>query len=121
MFVMALNSSSAASARVAIPVAIALQPVNTSEASKCQLRERSAVGYFDISGQGFVFEVVKCLCIGAPSKDFAQRFADWGLGIFEKQEKQENKRVPKSKTTTSGSQLGGEEINLRDQSSTPST
>ena len=41
--VMAWNSSSAASARVAIPVAMALQPVNTSEASRCQLRERGAV------------------------------------------------------------------------------
>ena len=69
----------------------------------------------------FVFEFVKCLCIGAPSKDPAQRFVDLGFGIFEKKEKQENKRVPKSKTTTSGSQLGGGEINIRDQSSTPST
>ena len=41
--VMVSNSSSAASARVAIVVEIALQCVNTSEASKCQLRERSAV------------------------------------------------------------------------------
>ena len=66
----------------------------------------------------FVFEFVKCLCIGAPSKDPAQRFVDLGFGIFEKQE---DKRVSKSKTTTSGSQLGGGEINIRDQSSTPST
>ena len=48
----------------------------------------------------FVFEFVKCLCIGAPSKDVAQRFVDLGFGIFGKQEKQENKRVPKSKATT---------------------
>ena len=41
--VMVSNSSSAASARVAIAVAIALQSMNTSEASRCQLRERSAV------------------------------------------------------------------------------
>ena len=44
----------------------------------------------------FVFEFVKCLCIGAPSKDPAQRFVDLGFGIFEKQEKQEDKKVPKS-------------------------
>ena len=40
---MALNSSSTASTRVSIAVAIALLPVNTYEASKCQLREGSAV------------------------------------------------------------------------------
>ena len=44
----------------------------------------------------FVFEFVKCLCIGAPAKDPAQRFVNLGFGIFEKQEEQENKRVPKS-------------------------
>ena len=48
----------------------------------------------------FVFEFVKCLCIGARSKDPAQRFVDLGFGVFEKQDKQENKRVPKWKTTT---------------------
>ena len=69
----------------------------------------------------FVFQFVKCLCIGALSKDTAQRSVDLGLGIFEKQEKQEDKRVPKLKTTISGSQLGGGEISIRDQSSTPST
>ena len=41
--VMVSNSSSAASAGLVIAVAIALHPVNTSEASTCQLRERSAV------------------------------------------------------------------------------
>ena len=74
-----------------------------------------------ISGQGFVFEFGKYLCIGAPSKDPAQRFVDLGFWIFDKQEEQEDKGVPKSKTTTSGSHLGGGEINIRDQSSTPST
>ena len=44
----------------------------------------------------FVFEFVKFLCIGAPSKDPAQRFVDLGFGIFEKQEEQEDKGVPKS-------------------------
>ena len=48
-----------------------------------------------------------------------------GLSIcdldLEKQEAQEYKRVPKKQTTTSGSQLGGGEINIRDQSLTPST
>ena len=68
----------------------------------------------------FVFEFVKCLCIGAPSKDPA-RFVDLGFWIFKKQEAQEYKRVPKKQTTPSGSQLGGGEINIRDQSSTPST
>ena len=68
----------------------------------------------------FVFEFVKCLCIGAPSKDPA-RFVDLGFWIFEKQEEQEYKRDPKKQTTTSGSQLGGGEINIRDQSSTPLT
>ena len=48
----------------------------------------------------FVFEFVNRLCIGAPSKDPAQRFVDLGFGIFEEQEKQEDKRFPKSKTTT---------------------
>ena len=47
----------------------------------------------------FVFEFVKCLYIGAPSKDPA-RFVDLGFGIFEKQEEQEYKRVPKKQTTT---------------------
>ena len=47
----------------------------------------------------FVFEFVKCLCIGAPSKDPA-RFVDLGFWIFEKQEEQEYKRVPKKQTTT---------------------
>ena len=45
----------------------------------------------------FVSEFV--LCIGAPSKDPA-RFVDLGLGIVEKQEAQEYKRVPKKQTTT---------------------
>ena len=44
----------------------------------------------------FVSEFVKCLCIGAPSKDPVQRFVDLGFWIFEKQEKQEDKTVPKS-------------------------
>ena len=47
----------------------------------------------------FVFEFMKCLCIGAPSKDPA-RFFDLGFWIFEKQEAQEYKRVPKKQTTT---------------------
>ena len=68
----------------------------------------------------FVFEFVKCLCIGAPSKD-AARFVDLGFWIFEKQEAQEYRRVPKKQTTTCGSQLGGEDINIRGQSLTPST
>ena len=44
----------------------------------------------------FVFEFVKCLCIGALFKDPAQRFVDLGFWIFEKQEEQEYKRLPKS-------------------------
>ena len=48
----------------------------------------------------FIFKFVKCLCIGAPSKGPAQRFVDLGFRIFEKQEKQEDKRLPKSQTTT---------------------
>ena len=60
----------------------------------------------------FIFEFEKCLCIGAPSKDPAQRFVDLGFGNFEKQEKQKDKRVPKSQTTTRGSQLRGGEINI---------
>ena len=48
----------------------------------------------------FVFEFVKCLCIGAPSKD-PVRFVDLGFLIFEKQEAQEYKRVPKKQTTIS--------------------
>ena len=71
-------------------------------------------------GRVFVFKFVKCLCIGAPSKDPA-RFFDLGFGIFEKQEEQEYKRVPKQRTTTSRSQLGGRKINIRDESSTLST
>ena len=47
----------------------------------------------------FVYEFVKCLCIGAPSKDPA-RFVDLGFWIFEKQEAQAYKRVPKKQTTT---------------------
>ena len=68
----------------------------------------------------FVFEFVEGLCIGAPSKDPA-RFVDSGFGMFEKQEEQEYERDPKQQITTSGSQLGGREINIRDQSLTPST
>ena len=44
----------------------------------------------------FVCESVKCLCIGAPPKDPAQRLVNLGFGIFQKQEEQEDKRVPKS-------------------------
>ena len=58
-----------------------------------------------------VFKFVKCLCIGAPSKDPA-RFIDSGFSMFEKQEAQEYKRVPKKQITTSASQLGGGEINI---------
>ena len=47
----------------------------------------------------FVLEFVKCLCIGAPSKDPA-RFVDLEFWIFEKQEAQEYKRVSKKQTTT---------------------
>ena len=47
----------------------------------------------------FVFEFVKCLCTGAPSKDPA-RFVDLGFWIFEKQVAEEYKRVPKKHTTT---------------------
>ena len=61
--------------------------------------------------RGFVFEFVKCLCIDAPSKDPA-RLVDLGFSIFEKQEAQKYKKVSKKKTTTSGSQLGGGEINI---------
>ena len=59
----------------------------------------------------FVFELVKCLCIGALSKDPA-RFVGLGFCIFENEEEQEYKRVPKKQTTTSGSQLGGGEKNI---------
>ena len=60
----------------------------------------------------FVLEFVKCLCIGAPPKDPAQRMfvVFWDF--------RETREFP-SQTTTSGSQLGGGEINIRDQSSTP--
>ena len=47
----------------------------------------------------FVVEFVKCLCIGAPSKDPA-RFVDLGFWLFKKQEALEYKRVPKKQTTT---------------------
>ena len=47
----------------------------------------------------FVFKFVKCLCIGAPSKDSA-RFVDLGFRIFEKQEEQKYKGVPKKQTPT---------------------
>ena len=53
--------------------------------------------------RGFVFELVKCLCIGVPSKDTA-RFVDLGFWSFEKQEEQEYKKVPKQQTTTLASQ-----------------
>ena len=107
--VMGSNSSSAASARVAIAVAIALQSVNTSEASRCQLHERSL-------NRLFVLEFVKCLCIGAPPKGPAQkRF----VVFWHFRETRETREFP-SQTTTSGSQLGGGEINIRDPSSTPS-
>ena len=65
------------------------------------------------SNSVFVFEFVKCLHIGAPPKDPAQkRFVKfWDF--------RETTEFP-GQTTTSGSQLGGGEINIPDQSSTPS-
>ena len=39
----------------------------------------------------FVFEFVKCLCIGAPSKDPERGLSNFE--IFEKQEKQESSQV----------------------------
>ena len=64
---MASNSSSAASAQVA--VAIALQSVNTKEASdaNCVNKRCKILRSLD---RVFVFEIV--LCIGAPSKDPAR-------------------------------------------------
>ena len=46
---------------------------------------------------------------------------DFGFGETRGTGLQESSRVPKKQTTTNGSQLGGGEINIRDQSSTPST
>ena len=61
----------------------------------------------------FVLEFVQYVCIGAPPKDpWQKRFVVfWDF--------RETRQFP-SQTTTSGSQLGGGEINIRDQSSTPS-
>ena len=64
----------------------------------------------------FAFEFVKCLCIGAPPKDPAQkRF----VIFWHFRETRETKKFPRQ-TTTSGSQLDGREINIRDPSLTPS-
>ena len=95
---MASNSSSAASARVAIAVAIALQPVKTSEAS----RSLNEVLY-DTSispDRVFVFEFVKCLCIGAPSKDPAQKIWDF-------RETRETTEFPSQTTTPADPQFSG--------------
>ena len=73
--VMASNSSSAASAEVA--VAIALQSVNTKEASNANCVNESCKILRSLD-RVLVFEIV--LCIGAPSKDPA-RFVDWDFGF----------------------------------------
>ena len=68
----------------------------------------------------YVFEVVILL---VPRLKILRGLSIWDFGfrIWSNKEAQEYKRVPKKQTTTSGSQLGGGEINIRDQSSTPST
>ena len=69
-----------------VAVAIALQPVNTKEASKACVNERCKI--LRSLNMVFVFEIV--LCIGAPSKDPA-RFVDLGFGILRNKEAQEYK------------------------------
>ena len=82
---MASKSSSAASAQVA--VAMALQSVNTKEASNANCgNERCKI--LRSLNRVFVFEFV--LCIGAPSKDPA-RFVDLGFWTLTKKEAQEYK------------------------------
>ena len=82
---MASNSSSAASAQVA--VAIALQSVNTKEALNANcVNERFKI--LRSLNRVFVFEIV--LCIGAPCKDPA-RFVDFGFWISRNKEAQEYK------------------------------
>ena len=82
---MASNSSSAASTQVA--VAIALQSVNTKEASNANcVNERCKI--LRSLDRVFVFEIV--LCIVAPSQDPA-RFVDLGFWIVRNKEAQEYK------------------------------
>ena len=64
----------------------------------------------------FVFEFVTFLCIGAPPKDPAQQRC---VVLWDFRQTRETREFP-SQTTTSGGQLGGGEINIRDQSSMPS-
>ena len=83
--VMASNSSSAASAHVA--VAIALQSVNNKEASNANcVHERCKI--LRSLNRVFVSEIV--LCIGAPSQDLA-RFVALGCLILRNKEAQEYK------------------------------
>ena len=70
-----------------VAVAIALQSVNTKEASNANcLNERCKI--LRSLNRVFVYEIV--LCIGAPSKDPA-RFVDLGFWILRNREAQEYK------------------------------
>ena len=70
-----------------VRVAIALQSVNTKEASNANcVNERCQI--LRSLNRVFVFQIV--LCIGAPSKDPA-RFVDLGLWILRNKEAQEYK------------------------------
>ena len=64
----------------------------------------------------FVFKIVKCLCIGAPPKDPAQKRV---CHILNFREQRVTREFP-GQITTSGSQLGGWEMNIRHPSLTPS-
>ena len=107
--VMVSSRSSAASARVAMAVAIALQSVNTSEACiEMPVAVNEVLYDTSISlNRVFVFEFVKCVRIVSPPKDPAQKrfVVFWDF--------RETRQLP-SQTTTSGSQLGGGEINIVD-------
>ena len=82
-----LRTAAAQGARKSqVAVAIALQSVNTKEASNACVNERCKI--LRSLNRVFVFEIV--LCIGAPSKDPA-RFVDLGFGILRYKEAQEYK------------------------------
>ena len=68
-----------------------------------------------ISGQGFCLRIRELSMYWCPVQ-ISCEVRRFGILDFREQEAQEYRRVSKKQTTTSGSQLGGGEINIRDQS-----
>ena len=61
----------------------------------------------------FVFDFVKCLCIGATSKDPAQRFVDLGLGFSRNKRNKRTREFPSRKPQQRGESFHGQRLRAR--------